>query len=365
MSQNSSEESTGSSQLGPYRPYKHRLKRPGQIFWIPRKENAGGDLGLSDSAHNHPCVVLSDVRHNGKHAILIMTSLGGDKLVDRKISPMIREKILPVSPTEPHPDHGMLLHLRNKKGEHKNSYVNANTLFHVDFNYLIGNLNGHQFFSDESLRDLIDKSGFTLQPPDPGNDLSITLVLQRPFPSTYTLENLKSSRHSEMSRAPEYMLQLLTESGVLKGLVPEETMARIRKRQYPEAPSLQNPDSLSSTSREAEAELVPPFPLQHAASPVPLEARAQFPSYSYASNVGLPSSVATQHISTSENSLETTPLLPVTNPCLQSRDGNNGDTPYESANSSRTPDWRRRIVTCVVLGVFVGIVYFGTRMHSS
>jgi hypothetical protein len=294
-----------------------------------------------------------------------MTSLGGDKLVDRQMPLRTRERILPVSPTGPHPDHGMLLHLRTEKGEHQNSYVNANTLYHVDFNLLIRSRNGYQFFTDESLRDLIYMSGFTLQPPDPGNDLSITLVLQRPFPSTYTLEKLRSSRHSEMSRARDDMLQLLTESGVLKGLVPEKTMARIRKRQCPEAPSLQNPDSLSSTSREAEAELEPPLPLQHLASPVPLDARAQFPSYSYASNVGLPSSVATRHISTSQNSLETTPLLPVTNPCLQSRDGNNGDTPYESANSSRTPDWRRRIVTCVVLGIFVGIVYFGTRMHSS
>jgi hypothetical protein len=46
---------------------------PGQLFWIPTKEKATGDLGLRDTAYNHPCVVLSDASHNGKHTILIVS----------------------------------------------------------------------------------------------------------------------------------------------------------------------------------------------------------------------------------------------------------------------------------------------------
>jgi hypothetical protein len=46
--------------------------QPGQIFWIPRKEKAIGDLGLKYGAYNHPCVVLSDIDCNGKCAILIV-----------------------------------------------------------------------------------------------------------------------------------------------------------------------------------------------------------------------------------------------------------------------------------------------------
>jgi hypothetical protein len=50
--------------------------RPGQLFWIPKKERAKGDLGIKDTAYNHPCVVLSDVPRDGKVTILIVSLSG-------------------------------------------------------------------------------------------------------------------------------------------------------------------------------------------------------------------------------------------------------------------------------------------------
>jgi hypothetical protein len=53
--------------------------RPGQLFWIPKRKKARGDLGLGATAYYHPCVVLSNVTQDGKVTILIVSDSGSHK----------------------------------------------------------------------------------------------------------------------------------------------------------------------------------------------------------------------------------------------------------------------------------------------
>jgi hypothetical protein len=157
--------------------------QPGQIFRVTEKEH-GDILGLHDRAYNHPCVVLSSTLNNGKCTILIvsqlsefnrqdnpsrlililksqMTSLRGINLLDRNDLPWdYRTEILPIRPTEALPGHGIVLSLSGGYVMEKRTYVNTNHKYEIDFKDLRRYDDGFRRFTDESLKVMIELSGF-------------------------------------------------------------------------------------------------------------------------------------------------------------------------------------------------------------
>jgi hypothetical protein len=89
---------------------------------------------------------------------------------------------LPISPAAAHPDHSMLLHLREERRLRTRSYVQAQKIVEVHVNHLESYSRGRCIFTDASLQDMIHMSGFTLQPPYPGNDLQITSTARSSLP---------------------------------------------------------------------------------------------------------------------------------------------------------------------------------------
>jgi hypothetical protein len=72
----------------------------------------------------------------------------------------------------------MLLHLRDGQSLYKRSFVGAHELNEVGIHHLEQLRDGYRSFEDFSLMDIIDMSGFTLQPPHPLNDLQISSAKQ-------------------------------------------------------------------------------------------------------------------------------------------------------------------------------------------
>jgi hypothetical protein len=72
----------------------------------------------------------------------------------------------------------MLLHLRDGRSLYKRSFVRAHELYEVSIHHLEQLRDGYRIFEDFSLMDIIDMSGFTLQPPHPLNDLQISSATQ-------------------------------------------------------------------------------------------------------------------------------------------------------------------------------------------
>ena len=118
----------------------------GCILWLPPKADVGetADPNLAKrhpAFFNHPILVISIEITNPRSAIVhfaLMTSLGKRSLGE--IEPNRQDRYLPIYPTEPHPNSGILLRLEDqapKRGMIGTSYLCIRDgVFSVDFRAL-------------------------------------------------------------------------------------------------------------------------------------------------------------------------------------------------------------------------------------
>lgn len=116
----------------------------GCILWLPPKEDLGGKLvpggtlSLKDAAFfNHPVLVLN-VQVTGATAATVhfatMTSLSRRSL--QEFHSTVRDRYLPIYPSDPHPDNNILLRLekeRSKDSMTNPSYVCLGSVFELDW----------------------------------------------------------------------------------------------------------------------------------------------------------------------------------------------------------------------------------------
>ena len=118
----------------------------GCILWLPPKADVGeiADPNLAKrhpAFFNHPILVVSIEITNPRSATVhftLMTSLGKRSL--EGIEPNRQDRYLPIYPTNPHPNSGILLRLENqapKQGMIETSYVSIRDgVFSLDFRVL-------------------------------------------------------------------------------------------------------------------------------------------------------------------------------------------------------------------------------------
>lgn len=159
-----------------------------------------------------------------------MTSLRDQDLDDRiEFLPDFRKRLLPVSPTPKHPDHGIQLQLRDGHEMKYKSYVNTHEIFKLKFDHLRRFSDGVRVFTQKSLQTLIQKSGF-VQTFHPGSIFSMqqlslfdtsvpaeqtlrkTFHVPRVlFPQSRTAEEMKSMRRPLSIEESEGILEKLRE----------------------------------------------------------------------------------------------------------------------------------------------------------
>jgi hypothetical protein len=104
-----------------------------------------------------------------------MSSFRGVNLRHKGFNQNFRRRQLPVSPTEPHPDHGTLLYLRNGHVMDRNSYVNTYRRHEVNIEHLERYPGGIRCFTDDSLQTIIRMSGYKPQTRSPQHESSVSL----------------------------------------------------------------------------------------------------------------------------------------------------------------------------------------------
>ncbi|KAI0849206.1 hypothetical protein F5Y00DRAFT_235908 [Daldinia vernicosa] len=143
----------------------------GCILWLPPKpelrEGCGSDIEVDRC--NHPVVILSPQAEDGNVVYLMITSLKGKELTTRfKHDQNLRLEHIPIRPSRPHPDNGMLLSLEDVTLMlRKNSYVKTKTQYRIQ----IASLRPYErrgpeyILSRKSYHELIQYAKFT--PPAP------------------------------------------------------------------------------------------------------------------------------------------------------------------------------------------------------
>ncbi|KAF2239580.1 hypothetical protein EV356DRAFT_104300 [Viridothelium virens] len=89
---------------------------PGSICWLKARDDFVDDIDsiaeLPDGCYNHPAVLLWTEGSGMKAVIFLITSFNGVPLhVKHAKSKALREQHLPISPSPPHPDSGILLEI--------------------------------------------------------------------------------------------------------------------------------------------------------------------------------------------------------------------------------------------------------------
>ncbi|KAI1330031.1 hypothetical protein F5Y16DRAFT_364734 [Xylariaceae sp. FL0255] len=103
----------------------------GCIKWLPPKEKLSAKYGdLDDGCYNHPVVILSNYAQDGNVVVLFITSFNNSGSLETKwTQASLRHHYLPVVPSSPHPDNGILLDIQG--GRHtlrKPCWVNTRSL---------------------------------------------------------------------------------------------------------------------------------------------------------------------------------------------------------------------------------------------
>ncbi|KAK3359624.1 hypothetical protein B0T25DRAFT_628977 [Lasiosphaeria hispida] len=97
-------------------------------MWLPRQDELALPTGLDVGCHDHPVVILSDKAQRNKVVVLTLTSFGGTDLSTKHPdNPARRSSYLPISPSPPHPDNGIILKLKQNARLKKNSYISTET----------------------------------------------------------------------------------------------------------------------------------------------------------------------------------------------------------------------------------------------
>ncbi|OTB14643.1 hypothetical protein K445DRAFT_376950 [Daldinia sp. EC12] len=145
----------------------------GCILWLPSKTELREDCGSDIEADrcNHPVVILSPQAEDGKVVYLMITSLKGTELRARfKYDQNLRLEHIPIRPSHPHPDNGMLLSLEDVTLVlRKKSYVKTKTQYRIR----VASLRPYErrgpeyILSRKSYQDLIEYSKFTPPAPHP------------------------------------------------------------------------------------------------------------------------------------------------------------------------------------------------------
>ncbi|KAH7073248.1 hypothetical protein FB567DRAFT_196317 [Paraphoma chrysanthemicola] len=101
----------------------------GSIQWLPARdkvplEHLYATVHIDSGCFNHPVVVLWVNPQETEAIILLVTSFGGtDLLLKHSHNTRARSLHLPIYPSNPHPDNGSLLFLKDDARMHRNSYV--------------------------------------------------------------------------------------------------------------------------------------------------------------------------------------------------------------------------------------------------
>jgi hypothetical protein len=235
-----------------------------------------------------------------------MTSFKGVKLVDKGFSPDFRRRQLPVSPAEPHPDHGMLLHLHDGRKMHKNTYVNTYSRYEVHFEHLERYQGGLHYFTEECLQTIIEMSGFTAPSRSPhrdGSRISNSRFVEQPtqrrlvegitttncfeyLRKSYTEEEMRSYNPQRSIKISATLVQTLQTLGIFKNHDSTPDDIESRPISTP-TPSL----SSSVSSRSRSFALVPgSSPALPGPPSLPLSSRpaTQSTPYAYGGSTPLP-----------------------------------------------------------------------------
>jgi hypothetical protein len=150
-----------------------------------------------------------------------MTSLGGVTVDKRNFKNGYDDKLLPVSPTPKHPNHGIQLHLRNEKPVDRTSYVETHKRYWVDYNHLERYLEGPCTFTEASLQTMIDHSGIKVARSRQLTSDSQSMIEHAPKTTLqatlqrsenrrcWTLQLLEFYRNSPLTQPPEDIMQVL------------------------------------------------------------------------------------------------------------------------------------------------------------
>ncbi|KAI1801975.1 hypothetical protein F4811DRAFT_426979 [Daldinia bambusicola] len=148
-------------------------QQAGRILWLPAKTELREDCGSDIEADrcNHPVVILSPQAEDGKVIYLMITSLKGTELKTRfKHDQNLRLEHIPIRPSHPHPDNGMLLSLEDVALVlRKKSYVKTKTQYKIRVSSLrpYERRGPEYILSRKSYQDLIEYSKFTPPAPHP------------------------------------------------------------------------------------------------------------------------------------------------------------------------------------------------------
>ncbi|KAI2778336.1 hypothetical protein F4815DRAFT_246592 [Daldinia loculata] len=169
---------TATSVRRPREPREIATPRPHQqlagcILWLPPKPELREDCGSDVEADrcNHPVVILSPQAEDGNVVYLMITSLKGKELKTRfKHDQNLRLEHIPIRPSHPHPDNGMLLSLEDVTLVlRKKSYVKTKTQYRIQ----IASLRPYErrgpeyILSRKSYQELIKYAKFTPPAPHP------------------------------------------------------------------------------------------------------------------------------------------------------------------------------------------------------
>ncbi|KAI1816880.1 hypothetical protein GGS20DRAFT_583076 [Poronia punctata] len=104
----------------------------GCIKWLPKEEELRTpEPGIEKGCYNHPALVLSSRAIKGRVEILVITSFKGIDLAKR-LPPDKRSEYLPITPSQKHPDNGILLVLDDvSQGLRKPSYVGLKNKYSI------------------------------------------------------------------------------------------------------------------------------------------------------------------------------------------------------------------------------------------
>lgn len=162
----------------------------GYIAWLPPFTTEGIDLSLDKGCYKHPVVILSPSVNQDRVSILTvrsfpwkpsvtwrgadkrnqLTSFGGVDLAARHRFREARKRYLPIAPSRPHPDNGILLHFKDSSlGLRKRTYIHTRVQHTIRFESLRPYRNsGNEYtLSRASYQQLIEYAHFVAPLPDP------------------------------------------------------------------------------------------------------------------------------------------------------------------------------------------------------
>ncbi|KAH6880667.1 hypothetical protein B0T10DRAFT_495092 [Thelonectria olida] len=181
---------------------------PGCILFLPRKDEIALDLegehGLPPpGAFNHPVVVFLKRNTESRVAILIITSFGGKPLLDK--SEGFRRGYLPIHPSQPHPESGLLLRLNNGSTLDKASCVKICEYYTVPYSILRNLRNGQRCtLSSTSYKILVNQAKAFISWEHIRNDPEATALLHPGHSRARSMPTNGYRTISSITRPPTY-----------------------------------------------------------------------------------------------------------------------------------------------------------------